>query len=248
MLFFFSSFTHLPSEHTTLVWSTSTSVELFGAKFCILYIVCLVVFIILLIFNTLLLFPRIASRWSFINHFKPLLDTYFGPYKGRYPFWTGLQLLIRSCFFGLSALSKNIGLCSGAFLLGIMLCVHGTLHPFKSRYKNFQELLVMLDLLGLYITALYSDNENNRYKMFITRLLIITVLAYFIGLIFCYCVMLKCGDTIKYHIIKMKEMLPKMIRTKQTTSVSLRMEQLRSRIPDVAFNYSEFQEPLVALD
>ena len=86
--------------------------------------------------------------------------------------------------------------------------------------------------------------------MFITRLLIITVLAYFIGLIFCYCVILKCGDTIKYHIIKMKEMLPRMMRTKQTTSVSLHMEQLRSTIPDVAFNYSEFQEPLqlVALD
>ena len=60
--------------------------------------------------------------------------------------------------------------------------------------------------------------------------------------------MLKCGDTIKHQIVKVKEILPKMIRTKQTTSVSLHMEQLRSKIPDVAYNYSEFQEPLVALD
>ena len=248
VLFFFSSVTHLPNKHTTLFWSVSTNVALFRVKFCILYIVCLILFIILLIFNTLLLFPRTASRWNFINYFKPLLDAYFGPYKQRYPFWTGLQLLIRSFFFGLSALSRNVSLCSGAFLVGIVLCTHGTLHPFKSKYKNFQEMLILLNLLGLYLTAMYSDNESNRYNMLITRLLINTVLAYFTGLIFCHCVMIKCGDTIKQQASKIKGMITKLIRIKQVTSGSLDIEHLRSKIPDVAFNYKEFQEPLVALD
>ena len=98
VLFFFSSLTHLTNKQTTLVWSVSANVTTFSAKFCILYTVCLILFIIMLIFNAVLLFPRTASRWSFINYFKPLLDAYFGPYKQRYPFWTGLQLLIRSCF------------------------------------------------------------------------------------------------------------------------------------------------------
>ena len=248
VLFFFLSITHLPSEHTTLVWSVSTNVAPFGVKFCLLYIVCLILFIILFIFNAVLLFPRTVSRWSFINYFKPLLDAYFGPYKLRYPFWTGLQLLLRLCFFGLSALSRNVSLCSGAFLVGILLGAHGILRPFKSRYKNFQELLILYNLLGLYITALYSDNENNRYKMLITRLLINTVLAYFIGRIFCHCVMLKCGGTIKQLTMKIKRKLTKVIAIKQTASESFYMEQLRSKIPDVAFNYKEFQEPLVALD
>ena len=132
--------------------------------------------------------------------------------------------------------------------MGIVLCVHGALHPFKSKYKNFQELLVLLNILGLYVTALYSDNESNRYKMLITRLLIITVLVYFIGLIFCHCVMLKCGDTIKQQAIKMKGRLTKVIGIKQTTSGLIHIELLRSKIPDVAFNYKEFQEPLIALD
>ena len=209
VLFFFSTVTHLPSKDTTLVWCVGAHIVPFGVKFCILYIVCLILFIILLIFNVLLLFPRTASRWSFINYFKPLLDAYFGPYKQQYPFWTGLQLLIRSCFFGLSALSRNVSLCCGAFLLGIILCAHGRLYPFKSRYKNFQELLILLDLLGLYVTALYSDNENNRYTMIFTRLLIITVLVYFIGLILCHCVILKCGDTIKQQVIRLKKTLAK---------------------------------------
>ena len=245
MLFFFLSVTHLPSKCTTLFLSVNTSSVPFGVKFCILYIVCLILFIILLIFNVLLLFPRAASRWNFINYFKPLLDAYFGPYKPKYPFWTGLQLLIRSCLFGLSALSRNVSLCSGVFLLGVVIGTHGTLWPFKSRYKNFQELLTLFNLLGLYVTALCSDNENNTYIILITRLLIITALAYFIGLMFCHCVMLKCGDIIKQQVIKIKGLLT---RKKQTASRSIYMDELHSEIPDITFTYKEFQEPLVALD
>ena len=244
VLFFFSSVTHLPGNHTALVWSVDTGVVLLGIKFCIIYGVCLILFVILLIFNFLLLFPRTVSRWSFINYFKPLLDAYFGPYKQHYAFWTGLQLSIRSCFFGLSALTKNISLSSGAVLVGIVLCAHGILHPFQSRLKNFQESLVLLNLLAVYATALYNDNENGKYKFLVIRLLIITVLVYFIVLIFCHCVMLRCGDTIKEKVNK----LMKGITRKQALSESLHMEQLRSIIPDIAFNYKEFQEPIVALD
>ena len=248
VLFFFSSVTHLPSKETTLVWSIDTGVKLFGVKFCILYSVCLIIFIILLIFNFLLLFPRTASRWSFINYFKPLLDAYFGPYKQNYAFWTGLQLLIRSCFFGLSALTRNTNLSIGAVLVGLVLCAHGIFHPFQSRFKNFQESLVLFNLLAVYVTALHTDNENSKHKFLIVRLLIISVLAYYIILIFCHCVMLRCGDTIKSKANKFKRMLMKGVTIKQTFSESLDMDQVRSKIPDVAFNYKEFQEPIVALD
>ena len=36
-----------------------------------------------------------------------LVYPYFGPYKDRYYYWTGLQLLIRAAFFSLSALKKS---------------------------------------------------------------------------------------------------------------------------------------------
>ena len=248
VLFFFSSVIHLPSKHTIIFWSVDTSVKLFGVRFCILYIASLVVFIMLLIFNALLLFPRTSSRWKFINYFKPVLDAYFGPYKLKYPFWTGLQLLMRSCFFGLSSIIRSVSLFSGAVLVGMLLCTHGVVQPFKSRFKNFQESLVLLDLLAVYITALYNEYEYSKYKVLIIRLLIITVIAYFIVLIFCHCVMLMYGDTIKGRSNKIKQMLMKRITRKQTCSGSLQLEQLRSKIPDVAFNYEEFIEPLVALD
>ena len=98
----------------------------------------------MLIFNVLLLFPRTASRWNFINYFKPLLDAYFAPYKQKHSFWTGLQLMIRSCSFGLSALSKNISLCSGVFLLGIVLCAQGTCTLTEVDIKIFKSYLFCL--------------------------------------------------------------------------------------------------------
>ena len=245
VLSFLSSVTHLPSKHITIFWSVDTGVELFGVKFCILYAISLVVFITLLLFNIFLLFPRTMSHWKFINYFKPLLDAYFGPYKQKYPFWTGLQLLIRSCFFGLSALSRNVSLFGGTILVIIVHFTHGLVHPFKSRFLNFQESLVLLDLSAVYVTALYNEYENSKYKLFIIRLLIITVLAYFIVLIFCHCIMLMYGDVIKGRANKIKQMLMKRITRKQTCSESL---QLSSKIPDVAFNYKHFREPLIALD
>ena len=165
----FSPVTHLPSNHTTLVWSVDTGVVIFGVKFCILYSVCLILFII---FNVVLLFPRTVSRWSFINYFKPLLDVYFGPYKPKYPYWTGLQLFIRSSFFGLSALTRNNSLSYGALLVIIVLCTHDILQPFKSRFKNFQESLVLFNLsIVYYIAALYCDDVNRFHKLHIKFLL-----------------------------------------------------------------------------
>ena len=124
------------------------------------------------------------------------------------------------------------------------------MYPFKSKFKNIQESLVLLDLSAVYVTALYNEYENSKYKILIIRLLIITVLAYFIVLIFCHCIMLMYGDTIKGKANKFKQSLMRRITRKQTCSESLDLEklQLRSKIPDVAFNYEEFIEPLVALN
>ena len=120
VLFFYTSITYLPSKCTTLVWSADANVPLFGVKFTILFIVCLTLFLILLSFNIILLFTRRLSWLTFINKFKPLLDAYQGPYKDKYYYWTGLQLLLRAIFFGLSSLNRNINLMFGIILLGML--------------------------------------------------------------------------------------------------------------------------------
>ena len=112
VLFFYSTITHLPSKHTTLMWSVDANVPLFGVRFTILFIVCLILFLILVPFNVILLFTRTLSSFRFINKFKPLLDAYQGPYKIKFYYWTGLQFLMRAVFFGVSSLDRSILLLS----------------------------------------------------------------------------------------------------------------------------------------
>jgi len=47
VLFFYTQTTHLPSRHEQLFWSVDTSVELFGVKFTILFVICLLIFCVL---------------------------------------------------------------------------------------------------------------------------------------------------------------------------------------------------------
>ena len=151
VLFSYSTITHLPSKHTTLVWSVDANVPLFGIKFTILFIVCLMLFLVLVPFNIILLCTRTLSRFQFINKFKPLLDAYQGPYKHRFYYWTGLQLLIRAVFFGISALNKSVNLIVSAIILSVIIGLHGTAHPFKNSLKNYHEFLYIINLQILYI-------------------------------------------------------------------------------------------------
>ena len=245
VLFLYCKITHLPSGHTTVMWSVDTGVPFFGVKFTILFVVCLLIFLIMLPFNFILLFNRKLSWCKWINTFKPLLDAYLGPYKDKYSYWTGLQLLIRAIFLGLSACHQDVSLTSGIIILGSLLCVQGVVHPFKSRFMNIQESLVSLNLLAVHVTALHN-NGNNRFELFITKSLIYSVFAYYLVFIICHCVMSRCGTTIK----QMCNLVVKMVKTgvmKQSDAEFINMKEYKCEIPDVAYDYQQFQEPLVAL-
>ena len=157
VLFFYSTIIHLPSKHTTLVWSVDANVPLFGVRFTILFIVCLILFLILVPFNVILLFTRTLSRFRFINRFKPLLDAYQGPYKISYYYYTGVQLLIRVVFFALSSLERNINLVLSAILLSIIIGIHGIISPLQNKVKNSQEMLYLINLQILFVVALYDQ-------------------------------------------------------------------------------------------
>ena len=76
VLFSYSTVTHLPSGHQQIVWSIDASVPLFGLKFTILFLTCLVLFLLLIPFNFTLLFTRYMLRFKAINHVKPILDAF----------------------------------------------------------------------------------------------------------------------------------------------------------------------------
>ena len=248
VLFFYSTITHLPSKHTTLVWSVDANVPLFGVRFTVLFIVCLILFLILVPFNVILLFTRTLSRFRFINKFKPLLDAYQGPYKYKYYYWTGLQLLIRAVFFGISSLDRNINLTISIILLGILVGIHGIVRPFKMMYKNYQELVLILNLQALYAISLYHQDYNNQT---IITIMISVAAMQFSFIITYHMITYACGGVIRNKIQSSINTFTGRINRLYKKSQPHRFQlegSIRESIPEVAFKYHEFREPLLDQD
>ena len=159
-LFYYSTIIHLPSERMSLVWSVDANVLLFGVKFTILFIVCIILFLILLPFNITLLFTKTLSRFTFITKFRPLLDAYQGPYKIKFYYWSGVQLVIRIVFYGISSLDRNINLTIGIMLLTIIAVFQGWSQPFKVKFINLNELMFIVYLQMMFVILLYSQDTE----------------------------------------------------------------------------------------
>ena len=102
VLFSYSTITHLPSDHKQIAWSIDASVLLFGLKFTILFITCLVLFLLLIPFN-IILSTKYLLRFKMINRFKPLLDAFQGPYKDKHYYRVAVHITIRSFLFAMYA-------------------------------------------------------------------------------------------------------------------------------------------------
>ena len=245
VLFFYSTITHLPSKHTTLVWSVDANVPLFGVRFTILFIVCLILFLMLVPFNVILLFTRTSSRLKFVNQFKPLLDAYQGPYKANFNYWTGLQLTIRVMLFGVSSLDRQTNIGISIILISMIIGFHGTVQPFKFKFKNYQELILFFNLQVLYIISLYDQSATS---ITIINIMFIMTAFHFTCIIVYHIITYVHGGVIRNNIQLMikahTRWVTRLYNKSQHKQFQLQVK-IRDNIPEVAFNYSEYREPLV---
>ena len=239
VLFYYSTITHLPSGHNTLVWAVDANIPLFGLKYTVLFIVCLILLITLLLFNGILCFTKTAMKLRLVNHFKPLIDAYQGPYKFKHYYWTGLQLVMRAVFFGLSALDRNIDLTVGIILLTIVSITQAKLNPFKSNYKNFCESCYLFHLLTLYALS------YGYYSIAINVTISIAGLQ-FLLIIIHHIISNACGGVIMYKFRMFINSTVKWI-TRSQNKPKERIH-LNNAPPDKAYNYQELREPLVGQD
>ena len=209
---------------------------------------CLILFLILVPFNVILLFTRTLSRFKSINRFKPLLDAYQGPYKDKYYYWTGLQLMIRAVFFGISSLDKNINFTISIILLGILGGLHGMIQPFKIMYKNYQELVLTLNLQALYAISLYHQDGNNLTTV---TIMISMAAIQFTFIITYHMIAYACGGVIRNKIQLSINTFTGWITRLHKKPQPLRFQledNIRNNIPEVVFKYHEFREPLLDQD
>ena len=193
-------------------------------------------FIILLSFNAILLFVKTFIRIKYINRFKPLLDAYMGPYQDNFYYWAGLQLLLRVLFFGISAHERSTNIMIRIIVLGVMECIYSKECPFKSSFKNYQEMLLLLNLQVLFAASWYATSNTIAVNIMV-NLAFIKFMCFFL------------------HNLKSSKQIQKLsVVKKMETKMSGCFRFLKSRSADIQhdmevnYNFKEFQEPLIGQD
>ena len=171
VLFFYTKITHLPGHRSTMVWSADTNVKLFDMKFSCLFVTYLVVFIIIFALTIIMLIRKAICPLRIALYVTPLLNAFRAPYKDEFYCWSGMQLLLRTVFFGLSVTNKNINLTIGIIFLAALGYVHGLYSVFKSSFRNYNEILYLLSLV-----VLFSLHAQNTHAILVTILIGIAVL------------------------------------------------------------------------
>ena len=243
VLFSYSTITHLPSDHKQIVWSIDASVPLFGLKFTILFIICLVLFLLLIPFNFILC-TRYFLRFKMINRFKPLLDAFQGSYKDKHYYWVVVHITIRSFLFAMYAFQTNLKLILSAMLLMIFSVYSGYVHPHKSKLVNIQELLLLLNL-----TIMYAASYHGSEKIFsiVTNIMIsLTFIQLFIIVLYhvltytCHCNIVIALQTLRGKLMK--------LYYKNHIEYKTRFDVELLNIPECTYNYNEYQDGLVSDD
>ena len=176
VLFSYSTVNTLPHHSTKSLWSVDANIPVFGIKFTILFVTCLVLLLLMIPYNLILSFVRFFSRFRMITRLKPLLDAYQGPYKDNCYYWTGLQLILRAVLFALSSLDRNINLTVSIVLLTLLSGVYGLLQPLKYRMQNYQEFIWLMNLQGLYVFSLYGQDTTN---IIFVNILVVIAMVHF---------------------------------------------------------------------
>ena len=241
VLFFYSTITHLPSNDETLVWSEDANMPLFGASFTILFTTCLLIFLLLIPFNMLLIFTRTLSRFKTVNRFKPILDAYQGPYKTKYYYWTGLQLLMRAIFFGLSALDRSTNVMVSAVLLGIMIWLYEKASPFNSKVNNVIEIVSLLNLHILFIISCFTSASDVIINILVSLEMFQLACIVLVHLKTAIC----RSYTINFNITDMINKLYVIIIRKSNKKDQREEIDIEDISPSPVIDYKEFQEPLI---
>ena len=243
VLFSYSTITHLPSGHKQIVWSIDTNVPLFGVKFTILFIICLVLFLLLIPFSIILLFTRYLLHFRIINHFKPLLDAFQGSYKDKYYNWIAINIILRSLFFALYVFQAKLRLIITTMILILLTGYHGYIRPNKNKLVNIQELLLLINLTIMYAVSLqYGDSIFS----IVTNLLISLVCIQLLLIVLYHFFTYTCHCNIAMALRNGKQKITQLCDKKQLKYASNDIMLLN--IPERTYNYEEYQDGLVTDD
>jgi len=124
-----------------------------------------------------------------------------------------------------------------------MECIYSKDCPFKSKSKNYQEMLLLLNLHILFAASWYTISSNTAVNVMISL-----ALAQFVCFILqSFNISRQIWKSFAVNLLKMK--VGGCFSTTQSQPINMQcdMEYL-NRIPEVEYNFEEFQEPLIGQD
>ena len=166
------SFTRLeyPDGVVHYVWLYDANVEFFKGKHLYLGLAGILVLVFLIVPYTLCLafFQQLQAcsghrLFQWVNKLKPVFDSYAGPYKDKYRFWTGMLLVVRTLLIIL--FTNNIAGSVDVNLLIILvvsfaLCMANSNGTYKKWPYNYLESFFYLQL-GVFAGGVLYARHNH---------------------------------------------------------------------------------------
>ena len=148
-----------PHNKTDTVWLRDGNVPYLQSWHLALTVITSLVFVFFFLpYTFLLLLVYKIYRFKCLNRLKPLLDSYYAPYKTRTRFWTGFLLLVRCALYivfsynSLGAASKSL-LAINATIAALVITAWLSVVIYKSFVVNAIEGSIYLNLIVLSAAA-----------------------------------------------------------------------------------------------
>ena len=177
------------------VWSIDGNIEYLSGKHIPLFVISLLFLLTGLIYTVVIFCSQwiqqyggkccCSSRFDPYVRLKPFLDSYTGPYKDKYRFWTGLLLIVRLIVTAVFAYT------TGSFsqvnnYITMFICFM-LLAFVRGKYRNKNNaILEFFFLFNLSVTSLLnavSDHVGFNIKAYINGVSIGLSLVVFIGIV-----------------------------------------------------------------
>ena len=162
--------TYLLKAHR--VWHYDANIAYRGKRRALLMFTALLLFVVFFIPYTLILFAIQRLQpfshykvFGWINQFKPLFDTYTGPYKDKHCYWTGLLLLdsVRIALFTVFSTNTSGDPPSTCWLYNCHHCLP-VCWSLQSVAPQHHGVFLLLNLIILSVGVLYVTSiETNQY-------------------------------------------------------------------------------------
>ena len=186
-------------------WSVDSNIKYLHDKHIPLFVVSLVFLFIGSIYTGVIFLGQWLQRYtgrycrSSIDPFiilKPFIDAYYGPFKDKYRFWTGLLLVIRMFVTGLFAVTTGIIPQVNNYIITIIAFV--LLPVSRGIYRmKVNTVLEMFFLFNLGLMSLLNTVSNHPNFIYYVDVVSISLsLLVFVGIVLGHIYMyikLKCG-------------------------------------------------------